>query len=156
MSDTSSAVKLEEGQSIDEDWNMLGLRRGKNIAIAAACVEGLERFVFSGLVCARKKSKGKYTQQEDGSFVLMAPGDGDKPIDIVVTRQDTGYFPMELHQALNEDPGVPESGYHELNLKEAGELEGAGPTGREAAESYTFAPEYGWDGGDPIVLNSKM
>ncbi|KAI9717640.1 MAG: hypothetical protein M1812_004585 [Candelaria pacifica] len=223
MFDPSTAEKVKEGQSINEYCCELEIRRGKNIAIAAAGVEGLERLVFSGLTNVGERSKGKYTQvyhfdgkarivefvraqvkalsgkmsvlivgdyatnwrmvkmrrplkQEDGSFMIMAPGDGDKPVPMVVTRKDTGYFvraliqlppgktllgygmmisPKEYLKLWTEIHGVRNGGFRELTIKEAEDLEGGGPTAREAVESYAFTLEFGWDGGDPDVLRPE-
>ena len=52
---------LKPGQSINEYCYDLELQQGKNVADAAATVEGLDRFIISGLCDAKKLSKGKYT-----------------------------------------------------------------------------------------------
>jgi len=54
-------AKLKAGQTINEFCFDLEVQKGKNIAIAAAGVDTLERLVFSLLSNARKWSKGKYT-----------------------------------------------------------------------------------------------
>lgn len=52
---------LKEGQTINEYCYDLELQQGKNIADAAATVDGLDRYVVSALCDASKWSKGKYT-----------------------------------------------------------------------------------------------
>lgn len=54
-------AKLKAGQTINEFCFDLEVQKGKNIAVAAAGVDTLERLVFSLLSNARKWSKGKYT-----------------------------------------------------------------------------------------------
>lgn len=59
--DPANQAKLKPGQSINEFAYELELHYGKNIAIAAAAVPGLERYVYSYLESSKKWSKGKYT-----------------------------------------------------------------------------------------------
>lgn len=59
--DPANLAKLKPGQTLNEFCYELEVRRGRNIALAAAGVDALERFVFSSLSDARKWSKGKYT-----------------------------------------------------------------------------------------------
>ncbi|KAH8663373.1 hypothetical protein BGZ60DRAFT_453862 [Tricladium varicosporioides] len=56
----NTVSKLKEGQTINEYCYEIELQQGKNIADAAAKVEGLERLVTSTLVDATKESTGKY------------------------------------------------------------------------------------------------
>jgi len=53
--------KLKEGQTINEFCYEYELQQGKNVADAAATVDGLERLVVSALCDAKKWSKEKYT-----------------------------------------------------------------------------------------------
>lgn len=57
----SNKEKLKEGQTMNEFCFDIEVRHGKNSAHAAAKVETLERYVYSGLSNATKWSKGKYT-----------------------------------------------------------------------------------------------
>lgn len=57
----ATRAKLQPGQSINEYCYDLELQQGKNIADAAATVEGLDRLIFSAVCDAKKLSKGKYT-----------------------------------------------------------------------------------------------
>jgi hypothetical protein len=52
---------LKGGQTINEYCYELELQQGKNVADAAAAVDGLDRYVISALCEASKWSKGKYT-----------------------------------------------------------------------------------------------
>ena len=60
--DPATHAKLKPGQLINEICYELEVQRGKNVALAAADVDTLERLVFSSLSDARKWSKGKYTR----------------------------------------------------------------------------------------------
>lgn len=59
--DPANRAKVKPAQTINEYCYELELQRGKNILLAAAGVDSLERFVFSSLSDARQWSKGKYT-----------------------------------------------------------------------------------------------
>ncbi|CAG9984157.1 unnamed protein product [Clonostachys byssicola] len=56
----SHKVAAQQGISINEFAHNLEVRRGKNLAIAAASIPTLGRYVYSTLSDARKLSKGKY------------------------------------------------------------------------------------------------
>ena len=60
--DPANTAKVKPEQTINEYCYELEVQRGKNIALAAAGVDTLERFVFSSLSDAKKWSKGKYTR----------------------------------------------------------------------------------------------
>ncbi|GAD97410.1 conserved hypothetical protein [Paecilomyces variotii No. 5] len=60
MYDPLSYAKLRSGQSINEYCYGLEMKRGINIANAAALVDSLERFVFSSLPNIKAITKGKY------------------------------------------------------------------------------------------------
>ncbi|KAF4628767.1 hypothetical protein G7Y89_g9383 [Cudoniella acicularis] len=53
--------RLREGQNINQYCYEVELQQGKNIADAAANVQGLERLIISTCVDATKESRGKYT-----------------------------------------------------------------------------------------------
>ena len=57
----ANRLKVKPGQTMNEFCYDLEVQQGKNIAQAAAKVEGLERLVYSSLSDAKKWSKGKYT-----------------------------------------------------------------------------------------------
>lgn len=61
FSDPENKKKLKPGQTINEIAFDIEVAQGKNIAKAAATVEGLERFVLSALSNSKHWSKGKYT-----------------------------------------------------------------------------------------------
>lgn len=61
FSDPENKKKLEPGQTINEIAFDIEVAQGKNIAKAAATVEGLERFILSALSNSKHWSKGKYT-----------------------------------------------------------------------------------------------
>lgn len=50
----------EQGITINEFCHSLELQRGKNLAIAAATVQSLERYVYSSLSASSVWSKGKH------------------------------------------------------------------------------------------------
>ncbi|KAM6478018.1 NAD(P)-binding protein [Trichoderma sp. SZMC 28011] len=60
MYDPYNYGKLRPGQTINEFCYQLEVKRGKNMANAAARVETLERFVFSGLPSIKAVTNGKY------------------------------------------------------------------------------------------------
>ena len=57
----ATRAKVKPGQTINEYCHDYELQQGKNVADAAATVDGLERFVVSAVCNAKKWSKGKYT-----------------------------------------------------------------------------------------------
>ena len=57
----TTRAKVKPGQTINEYCYDYELQQGKNVADAAATVDGLERFVVSAVCDAKKWSKGKYT-----------------------------------------------------------------------------------------------
>ncbi|KAL9102109.1 MAG: hypothetical protein Q9187_009164 [Circinaria calcarea] len=61
FNDPENKKKLKPGQTINEIAFDNEVAQGKNIAKAAATVEGLERFVLSALSNSKYWSKGKYT-----------------------------------------------------------------------------------------------
>lgn len=61
MYDPHNYGKLRPGQTINELCYELEVRRGKNMANAAAGVDSLERFVFSGLPSIKLVTDGKYS-----------------------------------------------------------------------------------------------
>jgi len=58
--DPANHAMLKPGQTMNEFCYELEMQRGKNIALAAAGVDALERFVYSSLSDAGKWSNGKY------------------------------------------------------------------------------------------------
>ncbi|PKK49559.1 hypothetical protein CI102_6112 [Trichoderma harzianum] len=60
MYDPYNYGKLRPGQTINEFCYELEVKRGKNMANAAAGVDTLERFVFSGLPSIKAVTNGKY------------------------------------------------------------------------------------------------
>jgi len=61
MFNPATKSKLKPGQTINEYAYDYEVKQGKNIADAAATVEGLDRLIVSALCDATKWSKGKYT-----------------------------------------------------------------------------------------------
>jgi len=61
MYNPATKSKLKPGQTINEYAYDYEVKQGKNIADAAATVEGLDRLIVSALCDATKWSKGKYT-----------------------------------------------------------------------------------------------
>ena len=59
--DPATPSKLKPGQIINQYCHDLEIQQGKNLANAAATVETLERYVYSGLTDFGKWSGGKYT-----------------------------------------------------------------------------------------------
>ena len=53
--------ELKPGQSLNQYCYDLEVQQGKNVADAAATVEGLDRFIISSLCNVKKLSKGKFT-----------------------------------------------------------------------------------------------
>lgn len=61
MADENSLIKSkEEGIVVNEFCHNLEVQRGKNLAVAAAGVQTLERYVYSSLSASSVWSKGKY------------------------------------------------------------------------------------------------
>jgi hypothetical protein len=60
MYDQHSYGKLRLGQTINEYCYELEIKRGQNIADAAARIDSLERFVFSSLPSIKSIADGKY------------------------------------------------------------------------------------------------
>jgi hypothetical protein len=57
----ATQTKVKSGQTVNEYVYEYELQQGKNIADAAATVEGLDRLIVSALCDAKKASKGKYS-----------------------------------------------------------------------------------------------
>jgi hypothetical protein len=60
FSDPTSKTKKKPEQDITDYCFEIEVQQGKNLAAAAAKVEGLERFVFSSMASAKRASGGKF------------------------------------------------------------------------------------------------
>ncbi|KAI9761189.1 MAG: hypothetical protein M1835_008219, partial [Candelina submexicana] len=114
-------------------------------------------------------------KQSDGSYKMSLPCDPNTPIPLVLTRKDVGYFVRALTQI---PPGKTLLGYGGEKtswsefMRLFGEANGVkarfepntvddydkimpGGMGRELGEMFAYMGEFGYDGGDPEVINPK-
>jgi hypothetical protein len=112
-------------------------------------------------------------QQEDGSFLLEVPGNGDVPIPLVVPG-DAGYYVRAVAQVgagknvlafskrlmwaeyvkiWSEINGV-DAKFSKTTVAEHDKL-APGGYGEEMAEMYAYAMDFGYDGSDPSVVYAQ-
>jgi hypothetical protein len=112
-------------------------------------------------------------QQEDGSFLLNVPGNGEVPIPLVVPG-DAGYYVRAITQVgagknvlafskrlkwaeyvkiWSEINGV-DANFSKTTVAEHDKL-APGGYGEEMAEMYAYAMDFGYDGSDPSVVYAQ-
>ncbi|KAJ5731677.1 uncharacterized protein N7483_006185 [Penicillium malachiteum] len=114
MYDLYNYGKLRQGQSISEFCYDLELQQGKNVADAAASIETLERFVFSGLVNIKNTTKGKYTwvYHFDAKAAVMEyiktslPDLNRKSSELQLAEYATNWRVWKLRQLHKQDDGT--------------------------------------------------
>ena len=114
------------------------------------------------------------SQQPDGTFILHKPVDGNAPIPMVVANKDTGAF---VHALVQVPPGTHLLGYGSLmgwaeymriwcsKPGVQGAFEQTTPSeylrdipdylAKEISDGHAYHAEFGWDGGDPVVVHPR-
>ncbi|EED18711.1 hscarg dehydrogenase, putative [Talaromyces stipitatus ATCC 10500] len=111
MYDQRSYGRLQLGQTISEYCYELEVRRGINIANAAACIETLERFVFSGLPGIKSIAGGKYqyvyhfdAKAEIGRYIQESlPKLNEKTSQLLLGEYATNWKMWRLRRPNKED-----------------------------------------------------
>jgi len=114
-----------------------------------------------------------WSKQEDGSFLLKVPGNGDIPIPLVIPG-DAGYYVRAITQVgagknvlafskrltwteyvklWSEINGV-DAAFSKTTVAEHDKL-APGGYGEEMAEMYAYSMDFGYDGSDPSVVYAE-